>query len=355
MTADSRNGGHRAALASATILALSLAGVVWKLRVDGPPVEPARSARPSRVEPRIPEPEEASSPIRPIPTNDDLDPRKVALGERLFHERGLSRNGRVSCATCHDLGEGGDDGAPVSVGADGTVGTMNSPTVFNSRFNSSQFWDGRAKTLEEQIDSPLEHAGEMGLGWEGVLAFLRGSEDYTAAFREAYGGPPGRDSVRDAIATFERSLISPNGAFDRYLRGDEDALSDEALAGYELFVSIGCTSCHQGVNVGGNMFQPFGTMGNPFAGEVEGESARVHLGRFNVTGRERDRHVFRVPSLRNVELTAPYFHDGSAATLEEAVRQMSLYQLGRELTDEETRRLVAFLESLTGTSPYWSR
>jgi cytochrome c peroxidase len=291
-----------------------------------------------------------SSPIPPIPAKLELDARKVALGRRLFHDAALSRDGTIACASCHDIRAGGDDGRRVSIGVGGAEGRVNAPTVLNSAFNFRQFWDGRARTLEDQVDGPIQHPAEMGMEWGAVLAYLAGEPEYVRRFAELYDGPPTQERVKDAIATFERSLVTPGCAFDRYLLGDAQALSDEARAGYELFLSLGCVSCHQGVNTGGNMFQPLGKMEDFFAARGTGVE-HADLGRFNVTGDERDRFTFKVPSLRNVELTAPYFHDGSVATLEEAVQLMARYQLGEDLGAEEVSRIVAFLRSLTGNLP----
>jgi len=291
----------------------------------------------------------ASSVIRPIPPPIALDERKVHLGRRLFTDPGLSKDGTISCASCHDLELGGADGRTRPVGIGGQIGEVNTPTVLNSRFSFRQFWDGRAATLEEQIDGPLEHPAEMGASWEEVLARLSGDPSYGAAFAEAYPGGVTRANVKDAIATFERSLVTPDSPFDKFLRGDAEALGAEALRGYELFQSYGCVGCHQGVALGGNMFQRLGVVRDYFADR--GDVTRADLGRFNVTGREADRHVFKVPTLRNVALTAPYFHDGSAASLDDAVRVMARYQLGREIPAADRAAIVAFLRSLTGELP----
>ena len=290
-----------------------------------------------------------NTPIQPI-HEVPLDAQKVALGERLFHDEHLSKDGTISCASCHDIAHGGDDGRVVSLGIGGARGSINAPTVLNSAFSFRQFWDGRAKTLEDQIDGPIQHPAEMGMQWPAVLATLAADARYAEQFRALYGGAPTREAVEDAIATFERSLVTPDSPFDRYLEGDESALPAEAREGYELFVSLGCISCHQGVNAGGNMFQPMGKMNDYFA-ERGAPPQATDLGRFNVTGRDLDRYSFKVPTLRNVELTAPYFHDGSAATLEQAVQVMAYVQLGEELAPGEVARIVAFLRSLTGRLP----
>ena len=197
------------------------------------------------------------------------------------------------------------------------------------------------------MDGPLLHPSEMASSWADVLALLKREPAYSAPFAEIYADGVTADNVRDAIATFERSLVTPNSRFDRYLRGETGALHAQELEGYRLFMETGCVTCHQGINVGGNMFQVFGRMGNYFADRGGVEQA-ADLGRYNVTGDERDKHKFKVPSLRNVELTAPYFHDGSAATLEAAVQTMAHYQIGQPLHDDEVADIVAFLKTLTG-------
>lgn len=284
--------------------------------------------------------------IVPLPRAHGLDPRKIALGRRLFHDRRLSRDNSVSCASCHDLSGGGDDGRARSRGIDGGVGGINAPTVLNSGYNFVQFWDGRAASLEAQVEGPLHHPKELASNWSQVLAKLGRDESYTAAFQDIYGGSPSAARVKDAIATFERALVTPDSPFDRFLRGDDDALSPAAVAGYEKFQRYGCIACHQGRGVGGNMFAKFGVMADYFA--ARGDLRKADYGRYNVTGRERDRHVFKVPSLRNVALTPPYMHDGSATTLAEAVNVMAAYQLGLQLPAGDVDEIVAFLESLTG-------
>jgi len=288
-------------------------------------------------------------PITPIPLEIKLDSRRVALGRRLFHDPRLSSDNLISCAHCHNLANGGMDNLPRSIGVGGKEGNINAPTVLNSGFNASLFWDGRAATLEAQVDFPMLHTCEMGSLWPDVLGKLQQDADYLNSFREIYPEGIREDSVRNAIATFERSLITPNSKFDRYLRGDKYALSGDELAGYELFKGLGCISCHQGMNVGGNMYEKLGLFGDYFANR--GNVQQVDYGRYNVTKIEEHRYEFRVPSLRNVALTAPYFHDASAATLEQAVAIMGQYQLGVELSKEEIRRIVMFLDTLTGENP----
>jgi cytochrome c peroxidase len=290
--------------------------------------------------------ETTNEPIEPLPLTVNLDNRKVALGERLFDERQLSHDNTISCSTCHSLNMGGADQSVHSVGIGGQTGNINTPTVFNSGLNFVQFWDGRAGTLEQQVDGPTHNPAEMGSNWDEITQKLLASPDYVQDFNAIYVDGIQRANVRDAIATFERSLITPNSRFDRYLRGWSNALTSEELEGYRLFKEYGCASCHQGAGVGGNLFQKFGVMGNYFA--KRGNVTKADNGRFNVTNDESDRFVFKVPSLRNVALTAPYFHDGSAKRLEDAVTIMSIYQLGRPLTTAETAAIVKYLQTLTG-------
>ena len=287
-----------------------------------------------------------AEPLLPLPTIRGLMPARVALGRQLFDDRRLSRDGSVACASCHDLARGGADGRRHSLGIGGAEGEVNAPSVLTSALNFAQFWDGRAGSLEEQVDGPLLSAAEMGSSWNSVIATLEADSSLAAGFRKAYAEGVTPDTVRDALASFERSLLAP-AAIDDYLAGDRDALTANQLAGYQLFKELGCASCHQGANIGGNMFQTLGRV-RPYYSDSAG--TRADQGRFNVTRLERDRHAFKVPSLRNVALTAPYLHDGSAARLEDAIAVMAKYQLGTELSAEETRLLVAFLGSLTSRS-----
>lgn len=287
-------------------------------------------------------------PIQPIPLQVELDAEKVALGEKLFYDTQLSSDNSISCATCHDLKAGGTDRRPTSEGMNGILIATNSPTVFNSGFLHRLNWDGKASSLEEQIDGPIASANEMGgLGWGGIISRLRQSPEYVAAFRAVYDEKITAEAIRDAIATFERSLYTPNAPFDRYLRGNTDAITAEEKQGYELFKAYGCAACHQGMLVGGNMFQTLGIFGDYFR-DRGGELTKADLGRYNVTQNERDRFVFKVPSLRNVVLTAPYFHDGNIETLDAAIKVMAKYQLGVEMPQEDVDAIMLFLRSLTG-------
>jgi cytochrome c peroxidase len=288
-------------------------------------------------------------PISPLPLTISLDARKVKLGRRLFSDKRLSADNTISCASCHDLTRNGADNHVKSAGIGGRLGDVNTPTVFNSGLNFRQFWDGRAESLEAQIEGPIHDPNELGTDWPEILEKLRADSEYTADFFSIYSRAMDRDAIKDAIATFTRSLITPDSRFDRYLRGNHDALSADEIEGYRLFNESGCSSCHQGALVGGNMFEKLGIVRDYFADR--GHISKADLGRFNTTGDEQDRYEFKVPSLRNVARTAPYFHDGSARTLEDAVKIMAKYQLGRELSDSEVHRIVQFLESLNGTLP----
>lgn len=287
-----------------------------------------------------------AGPIRPLVAPTDLDPAAVALGRQLFHDPRLSATGEVSCATCHDLDAGGVDGLPGSVGVNGTVGVVNAPTVYNSGLNLAQFWDGRAATLEEQAGGPLLNPAEMGNSWAEILAYLGETPTYRQKFGEVYRDGVTEGNVRSAIASFERSLVTVDSPFDRWLQGDTTAIPGEAVEGYALFQSYGCASCHQGANVGGNMFQVLGVMRDYFA--ERGTGIEMDHGRSNATGRASDEHVFKVPSLRLASRTAPYLHDGSVATLEDAVDVMARYQLGREIPPADRARIVAFIGTLAG-------
>jgi cytochrome c peroxidase len=287
-----------------------------------------------------------NEPIQPIPLQLALNPNKVKLGKSLFHNPQLSKNNTISCASCHLLNRGGVDGLEHAIGINNAVGQYNTPTVFNSGFNFRQFWDGRATTLEHQIHGPILSKGEMGETWAEIIRKLQRSPEYVNQFKQLYPDGINIHNIKDAIATFERSLYTPNSQFDRFLRGESTALSAEQQEGYRLFKSIGCVGCHQGLNIGGDRFAKFSVYGNYFRDRRQ--ETQADLGRFNVTGNEYDRYTFKVPSLRNITLTAPYFHDGSAPTLEQAVSIMSQYQLNQSLSTQTTDLIVKFLQSLTG-------
>ncbi len=284
--------------------------------------------------------------LQPLPRTVDVDPAKVALGEMLYNDVRLSGDDSISCASCHALDRGGTDQSRTSVGIGGQIGPVNAPTVFNSSFNVLQFWDGRAADLREQAAGPVHNPIEMGSSWEEVLPKLQADGEFMKEFTAVYADGLSGDAIADAIAEFERSLVTPDSRFDQYLTGRAAALSPEEVRGYELFLENGCATCHVGPALGGRSFELVGRARDYFAdrGGVE----EVDYGRYNVTRRERDRHRFKVPILRNAALTHPYFHDGTLETLEEAVKAMADYQAYRPFSKAETDAVVAFLKTLTG-------
>ena len=286
-------------------------------------------------------------PIQPLPLTVELDLDKVALGNKLFHDKLLSGDNTLSCASCHDLGKGGTDQAQVSTGIRGQQGPINAPTVYNAMYNLAQFWDGRAKDLQEQAAGPVANPIEMGADWENVVNKLKQVSDYNDAFMKLYPDQGlTKTTVTDAIAIFEQSLVTPNARFDQYLRGNEGVLNSDEKEGYSLFKE-NCTSCHFGPVLGGLSYEKIGVVRDYF--KMRGGSlTEVDNGRFNVTGKEEDRHFFKVPVLRNVELSYPYFHDGSVNDLAEAVRVMGVTQLGINFNEHEIQKMVAFLKTLTG-------
>ncbi len=286
----------------------------------------------------------------PLPTveqdsSHQLTPSKIALGKKLFLENALSKHQNVSCNSCHDLTRYGVDGTAVSLGHLGRRSRRNSPTVFNASLQTAQFWDGRARDVEEQALAPIIEPLEMAMLSETeVIDRLRSINEYGELFRNAFPGEEDPITYRNigrAIGAFERTLLTPS-RFDEFLKGKEDALTDQEKEGLSQFINSGCSSCHRGVGVGGNMFQKLGAV-KPYVTE--------DLGRYEVTKNETDKQVFKVPSLRNVEKTAPYFHDGSVPTLNEAVTLMGRHQLGREFSPEQVESIVTFLKSLTGEIP----
>jgi cytochrome c peroxidase len=281
-----------------------------------------------------------------------FDAAQAALGRRLFFDTRLSGDGTLNCATCHDPGHGGAEARRVSTGIHGQQGPINAPTVLNAANNFVQFWDGRAADLEAQAAGPVANPLEMGGNWDTVVATLAADEAVRSAFAALYPSdaePVTQAHVTHAIAEYERMLVTP-GRFDRFVGGDATAMSEDERRGYAIFTTVGCTSCHTGANVGGTTYQRMGLVRDWFA-QVGRPLTAADDGRYNVTHVESDRHTFKVPSLRNIALTAPYFHDGSAETLEDAVRTMGAFQLGRDLSDEQVRLLVAFLGTLTGDLP----
>lgn len=284
--------------------------------------------------------------IQPIPLTIELSPSKVLLGEQLFHDVRFSADNSISCASCHNLSTAGTVSAARATGIHNQLSKRNPPTVFNSAYNFTQLWDGQFDTLEQHVSGPILNPLEMASDWKTILGKLNQDPTYVESFVKLYADDITETSVKDAIATFEKSLITPNSRFDQYLRGNADTLTTHEKEGYRLFSSLGCISCHQGINVGGNLFQKIGLFKEY---KPANSGAKIDLGRFEITGNNNDKHVFKAPSLRNVEKTAPYFHDGSVATLEDAINLMADYQLGRDITPMEVAKISAFLKTLTGT------
>ncbi len=304
---------------------LSLAFVLWAGSVSAAPLD---------------------EPLKPLPPVPALDAEKVELGRQLFNEKRLSVNNTLSCASCHHLETGGADNKAFSIGFDGQPVLLNTPSVFNASLNFKQFWNARVDTLEAQIEQVVISPVEMGNDWKNVVQTLSSLPVYQTAFAQAYPDGVTATNVQNALTTYERTLLTPHSRFDQYLQGNTDILTLQEKYGYQRFKDYGCIACHQGVNIGGNMYQKFGVMGDYF--KARGNPTEADLGRYLVTLDEEDRHVFKVPSLRNVAVTAPYFHDASAKTLEEAVDVMFKYQLGRTPSAEDKTLIIQFLKTLTG-------
>lgn len=286
-----------------------------------------------------------NEPIKPIAPAVITEPEKVELGKKLFFDPRLSMSGIISCNTCHNLSLGGTDNLKTSIGHKWQAGPVNSPTVFNSSLSIAQFWDGRAANLKEQAAGPIQAEVEMAMPHTLAVDVIKSIPGYVEIMQQVYGTPEvNLDRITDAIAAFEETLVTPNSRFDQWLMGDDSAITAKELAGYQLFKNSGCVACHNGEALGGTSFQKMGLVA-PY------ESSSPAEGRFAVTGKDKDRFSFKVPTLRNVELTYPYFHDGEAATLEEATDIMGRLQLGRKYSDEEIEMLVAFMKSLTGELP----
>lgn len=293
-----------------------------------------------------------NEPIQPLPDTVVVNKEKAELGKRLFFETRLSSDGTISCASCHDLNLWGAESTNVSEGVKQALGDRNSPTVYNSFYNFKQFWDGRADSLSHQAESPVVNPVEMGMSsWDDAVEKLkhdqtpRKDSSYTEAFMSVYSADISKELIVDAIAEYEKTLVTINAPFDRFLKGEQNAISEIQKKGYGLFKSYGCVACHQGANVGGNMFQKFGVLN-----DISGQAGTLSqdLGRYNVTKNEWDKRVFKVPSLRLAIKTAPYFHNGSVKTIQEAVQIMIEYQLGRSVPTEDRDAIIAFLGSLVG-------
>ncbi|MBP3612403.1 MAG: heme-binding domain-containing protein [Rikenellaceae bacterium] len=292
--------------------------------------------------------ERAGEPVRPIAEPTDIDARKALLGYALYHDARLSVDNTVSCASCHGLNTAGVDNKQYSEGVEGQKGGVNAPTTYNAVYNFVQFWDGRAGTLAEQAAGPPLNPVEMAsTSFDEIVAKLEKDRAFAAAFEAVYPDGLNQANITNAIEEFERTLVTPNSAFDKWLKGDDTALTEEELRGYELFKKYDCATCHVGANLGGESYELMGLRRHYFA-ERGLPLTEEDNGRYKQTMEERDRHRFKVPGLRNVELTWPYYHDGTRATLSEAVADMAIYQSGVELTDDENAAIVAFLRTLTG-------
>jgi cytochrome c peroxidase len=285
-------------------------------------------------------------PISPIKPAKVTNPAMVELGKKLFFDPRLSKSGFISCNSCHNLSMGGSDNLKTSIGHNWQQGPINSPTVLNSSMNVAQFWDGRAKDLKAQAGGPIANPGEMAFTHELAIDLLASIPAYRNEFAKVFHKETlDIEQVTQVIAAFEETLVTPNSRFDKWLRGKSNALTKDELAGYQLFKSSGCIACHNGPAVGGNSFQKMGVV------EPYKEADGAPVGRSAVTGKAVDRFNFKVPTLRNVELTYPYFHDGAADTLSQAVDTMGRLQLGRKFNDDENAQIVAFLKTLTGDQP----
>ena len=286
-----------------------------------------------------------SEPIQPIRPPQQVNLGMVELGKKLYFDPRLSKSGFISCNSCHNLSMGGTDNIPSSIGDRWQQGPINAPTVLNSSLNLAQFWDGRAADLKAQAGGPIANPMEMGFTHNLAVDVLQSIPGYVREFKQVFGKDKiDIDQVTTAIAEFEKTLVTPNSRFDQWLLGKSDALSGEELAGYKLFKDSGCVACHNGEGIGGNSFQKMGVV-EPY------KAASPAVGRSAVTGKDADRFNFKVPTLRNVELTYPYFHDGAANTLGDAVDVMGRLQLGKKFSAEEKGRIVAFLKTLTGDQP----
>ena len=284
----------------------------------------------------------ANSLFEPLPKNIQYDEKKVNLGRELFYDPILSKNRDISCFSCHYIY--GADNKQFSIGSDNKIGNMNSPSVFNLTYKIGYFWNGRAEELEDQILGPMFAPHEMAADKETILKRLNNSDKYLKLFKQAYKSVPSFDAVIDAIYEFEETLLSVDSKFDKYLR-KELKLSNDEQKGFDLFVSYGCVSCHNGINIGGNSYQKFGSVI-----EKNGDDSNWN-DRYDVTKKESDKMVFIVPSLRNVEKTAPYFHDGSVDNLKDAIVLMGYFNIGIKLKDDEVSSIESFLNTLTGNIP----
>ncbi len=312
-----------------------------------------RSVRSEHYVPGLADAEFAHEPVQPLMDSLPVDPQKVALGFKLYHDVRISANNTVSCATCHPLDKAGVDGLQTSTGIYDQKGFINAPTVYNAALNTvGQFWDGRAKDLQAQAGGPPLDGLEMGSNWEQITGKLKEDKELAKEFAALYPEGITEASITDAIAEFEKTLLTPNCAFDRYLKGDKNALTAEEIKGYELFKTNNCATCHVGVNLGGQSFEYLGIVADYFKDRGTPLHDNKDFGYFNMTQDSTDLQRFKTPTLRNVALTAPYLHDGTAATLQDATKAMLTYQTGKQLADQDIDLIVAFMNTLTGENKY---
>ncbi|HSA78003.1 MAG TPA: cytochrome-c peroxidase [Nitrospirota bacterium] len=297
----------------------------------------------------------AQARFKPIPKTvaemkgKSFTPQKMELGKMLYFEPRLSSSALISCNTCHNVGMGGADFQETSIGHRWQKGPRNAPTVLNSVFNIAQFWDGRAEDLKQQAKGPVQASVEMNNTPELAIKTLKSMPEYVALFKKAFTGqadPVTFDNMAEAIEAFEATLLTPDSPFDRYLEGNKDALNEAQKEGLKLFMDKGCVTCHGGINMGGEAYFPFGLVEKPKAEIIAGDT-----GRYKITHSKSDEYVFKAPSLRNIELTLPYFHSGKVWDLKEAMKVMGVAQLGTLLTDEEANKIGSFLKTTTGVQP----
>lgn len=285
-------------------------------------------------------------PITPIPQTFEVNIDKAKLGEILFFDVRLSSNGKLACASCHQLDAGGDDNVALGISNNTDQHFINTPSIFNARYNFRQNWDGSVETLEQQVDMVINSNHKFNNNWNDVISTLLLDNELSDAFSRIYKDGITKNNIIEVVVEFEKTLITPNSRFDQYLRNNNLALSEEEIKGYQTFKKLGCISCHQGINIGGNLYQKFGVFYNYIA--ERGDIKKADYGRMNITNRQMDAFVFKVPSLRNIAVTAPYLHDGSAETLDEVIIIMGKTQLGRILSKDEIQLIKAFLKTLTG-------
>lgn len=281
----------------------------------------------------------------PIPESLAHNPAIAKLGKKLFFDPRLSKNDTISCSSCHQIDKNGADSLAFSIGINNQAGTLNTPTIYNAIFNIAQFWDGRAGNLFLQIKDPILNSHEMAMpSMDFLIKKLSKIEEYNTSFKKLFKDGLTENNFFTAITEYEKTLITPNSKFDNFLKGEKNALNQKEKNGLKHFKDLGCVSCHNGINLGGNMYQKYGVV-HEYIGKNN------QLGRYNISKNPDDKYVFKVPSLRNIELTSPYLHDGSIQSLNESIDKMAYYQLGRKLNEKTINEIAAFLKTLTGKKP----